>query len=79
MTQHNRAQWCYSAEQMSEMMSRTRAWTLNNPSGPLPYQPLPEYVYDREKQQFIFDKDVAKTLPPYKKTHWLIKLLWKWT
>ena len=79
MDEFRREQWLYSPEQLSEMIKITRSWTLNNPSGPVPYWPAPGYVYDKEKKQFIFDKDVAKTLPPIKKTHWLIKLLWKWT
>jgi len=62
----------YTHRQMSEMMIITRSWTLNNPAGPLPYLPI-----DTECAQN--DKELIDTLPPSKKSHWLLKLFFKYT
>lgn len=62
----------YTHRQMLEMMHRTKSWTLNNPSGPLPYLPVIWQDQIDEKTNF---KTMHETLPPYKKPHVLIKFL----
>ena len=58
----------YTHKQMVQMIERTRSWTLNNPSGPLPYLPMDlDSVHSHE--------ELYSTLPEYKNPHWLIKLL----
>lgn len=64
----------YTQEQMLEMMSVTRSWTLNNPSGPLPYLPM---IWLDEFSQEDNEKVHRKTMPPTKKPHWLISILMK--
>ena len=59
----------FSRGQMVEMMSRTRSWTLNNPSGPLPYLPL---EYSSESSDFLA---LQKSLPPYKKPKKIVAIL----
>jgi len=61
----------YTQKQMCEMASRTRSWTLNNPSGMLPF--LPVQWEDSVSQEDNL-KAMYETLPPYKKPHWLISL-----
>ena len=62
----------YTHKQMCEMVQRTRSWTLNNPSGYLPYLPAlcSDSVSDEENE-----KATMETLPPYKNPHKLIRFL----
>ena len=69
----------YSHMQLVEMIAVTRSWTLHNPSGPLPPLPLPLYTYNRESKRMELEKDAEKTLPIRLRTHWLVKLLWRFT
>ena len=62
----------YTHKQMVEMMSVTRSWTLNNPSGGLPYLPVQWVDYLTQEQN---EKASKETTPPYKKTYWLINFL----
>jgi len=62
----------YTHKQMSEMMGRTRSWTLNNPSGCLPYLPVQWVDYVTQEQN---EKASNETMPPYKKPHKLVQFL----
>ncbi len=64
----------YTYRQMIEMITVTRSWTLNNPSGPIPYLPVMwvDYVSQEENS-----KASKATMPKHKKPHWLINLLMK--
>lgn len=64
---------CYTHKQMSEMMSITRSWTLNDPEGPLPPLPVVWVNIPQEDNE----KAMTQTMPKYKKPHWLLKLLFK--
>ena len=60
----------FTHRQMCDMMSITRSWTLNNPSGPLPH--LPKNIDEVE-----FLSELGSTMPEFKKPHWILKLLIK--
>jgi len=62
----------YTHNQMMEMIQRTRSWILNNPAGPLPYLPI-QWVDDVSQE--ANEKASRETMPPYKKTHNLLKVL----
>lgn len=62
----------YTHRQMTEMISRTRSWTLNNPSGGLPYLPA---IWREDIPQLDNLRAMYETIPPYKNPHKLIKLL----
>lgn len=62
----------YTHTQMREVMSRCRSWTLNNPSGALPYLPVMWIDTVSDKENF---KAMYETLPPYKKTNKLLSFL----
>jgi hypothetical protein len=62
----------YTHKQMCEMIQRTKSWTLNNPSGCLPYLPVQWVDYLTQEEN---ENANNKTLPPYKKPHKLIQLL----
>lgn len=62
----------YTHRQMMEMIQRTRSWTLNSPSGILPYIPA-QWRNDISFEDNI--KAMNETLPPYKKPHPIIKFL----
>lgn len=62
----------YTHKQMIEMISRTRSWTLNKPSGGLPF--LPMGWVDCVSQEDN-EKATRETLPPYKKTHRILRFL----
>jgi hypothetical protein len=64
----------YTHKQMCDMISVTRTWTLNSPSGGLPFLPM-QWV-DYVSQEANVSANI-KTMPPYKKPHWLVNLLMK--
>lgn len=65
---------CYTHKQMIEIMQVTRSWTLNNPSGPIPYLPI---IWSDNVSIEENEKAIRETMPPLKKPHWIIKLLFK--
>ena len=62
----------YTHKQMCQMMEVTRSWTLNNPSGPLPYIPVQWVDYVSQEAN---EKANNKTMPPSKPTHKFLKFL----
>ena len=62
----------YTHKQMVEMIGITKSWVLNNPSGIVPYIPTQWVDYLTQEQN---EKASKETMPPYKKTHWLINFL----
>lgn len=62
----------FSNKQMIEMISRTRSWTLHNPSGPLPFLPVGWVDHVPYEDNL---KTMYETLPPYKKTSKLLAIL----
>lgn len=62
----------FTHRQMIKMMEITRSWTLNNPSGSLPYIPMRWVDYVSQEQN---EKANRETMPPYKKPHKLIGFL----
>jgi hypothetical protein len=62
----------YTHRQMCQMIARTKSWTLNNPSGELPYLPVQWVNYVSQEQN---QKASNETMPPYKKPHKLISFL----
>jgi hypothetical protein len=62
----------YTHRQMCEMLERTRSWTLNDPSGPLPFMPV---EWNMDVSQEVNEKANQETMPPFKKPHKLIQFL----
>jgi len=70
----NKTKAVYTHKQMCEMMEVTRSWTLNSPSGPLPFLPVEWVDYVSEEANLKANKE---TMPKHKKPHWLINILMK--
>lgn len=66
----------YSKNQVDTLISLTRSWALNNPTGPVPPLPTPLYTYSRESKSMKLNEKAGFDYPEYRNTHWLIKLLW---
>lgn len=74
LSQSNESPAVYTHKQMSKMMGITRSWTLNSPSGALPFLPVQwcDWVSDEDNL-----KAIDETLPPSKKTHLILRVLMK--
>jgi len=69
----------YTQSQLQEMIQISRSWTLNNPNGPITWIPLPKYFLQTTNgDKKIIEYNGKMYMPKYKKSHWLLRLLFKY-